>query len=310
MYFNSLCFIIFFYTFFFFLILGVSNIFAGFLGASMSGAMLGISTISMVNGGKGRVSSFVAAFLVMIIMFGAYSLLNYIPLGVLVGMLFVVVFRTFKWFTLTAILAELLPTKLREKFNIQNSRIELIDLSIIIIVTVLTVIYNLVIAAACGIVISGMAYTYKNSFGLEVKSEIREKGNKKIKVYIVEGPVFYASKKNFFKYFNIQNDPIYVQIDFANDQYMDYTFIEALNKLCKKYKDSGREIKIKKLRRTAQKTVEKFQKFVNNIEFAEEKIDLPGVPQFIEAHNKVLNEIKEEKREDSQIKEVVNICFL
>ena len=289
---------------------GVSNIFAGFLGASMSGAMLGISTISMVNGGKGRVSSFVAAFLVMIIMFGAYSLLNYIPLGVLVGMLFVVVYRTFKWFTLTAILAEITPSKLREKLNIQNSRIEHIDLSIIVIVTVLTVIYNLVIAAACGIVISGMAYTYKNSFGLEVKSEIREKGNKKIKVYIVEGPVFYASKKNFFKYFNIQDDPIHVQIDFANDLYMDYTFIEALNKLCKKYKDSGREIKIKKLRRTAQKTVEKFQKFVNNIEFAEEKIDLPGVPQFIEAHNKVLNEIKEEKREDSQIREVLIIFLL
>ena len=273
--------------------------------------MLGISTISMVNGGKGRVSSFVAALLVMIVMFGAYPLLNYIPLGVLVGMLFVVAIRLFKWFTISAIVAELLPTKLREKLKIQNSRIELVDLSIIIIVTVITVVYNLVIASAIGIVIAALSYAYKNSNSLEVKSEIREKGHKLIKVYIVEGPVFYGSKKRFFKYFQIKDDPQYVQIDFDNDLYMDYTFIEALNKLCKKYKDSGREIKIKKLRRTAQQTVEKFQKFVNNIEFIEEKIELPGVPQFIEAHNKVVNEIKENERkdDDSQITNV-SLFFL
>jgi len=277
----------------------------------MAGAMLGISTISMVNGGKGRVSSFVAALLVMIVMFGAYPLLNYIPLGVLVGMLFVVAIRLFKWFTISAIVAELLPTKLREKLKIQNSRIELVDLSIIIIVTVITVVYNLVIASAIGIVIAALSYAYKNSNSLEVKSEIREKGHKLIKVYIVEGPVFYGSKKRFFKYFQIKDDPQYVQIDFDNDLYMDYTFIEALNKLCKKYKDSGREIKIKKLRRTAQQTVEKFQKFVNNIEFIEEKIELPGVPQFIEAHNKVVNEIKENERkdDDSQITNV-SLFFL
>jgi len=37
-------------------------------------------------------------------------------------------------------------------------------------------------------IITGMAFVYKNSNGLE-----RE--NKKMKVYIVEEPVFYASKK-------------------------------------------------------------------------------------------------------------------
>ena len=267
--------------------------------------MLGISTINMVNGGKGRVSSFVAALLVMIIMFGAYPLLNYIPLGVLVGMLFVVVYRTFKWFTLTAIFAELVPDKYRAKLKIQQSRIEIFELATIIVVTVLTVVVNLLIASVVGIIIAGMIFAYKNSQHLTVKSEIRDKGNKKVKVYIVEGPVYYATKKTFFRFFDVNNDLQYVNIDFDNDLFMDYTFIEALNKLCKKYKDSGREIKVKKLRRTALQTVEKFHKFVNNIEFIEEKMEIPGVPHFIE-HNP-LNQAPHKKSEDFEIQAVSNI---
>jgi len=264
--------------------------------------MLGISTINMVNGGKGRVSSFVAALLVMIIMFGAYPLLNYIPLGVLVGMLFIVVIKTFKWFTITALIAEILPMNLRKKFKLHNTRMELLDLSVILIVTILTVVYNLVVSAAVGMIISGMAYVYKNSSVLDVKSEIRMRGNRTIKIYMVEGPVFYASKRKFFRYFKINDDPQVVQIDFDNDLFMDYTFIEALNKLCKKYKDSGREIKIKRLRRTAEQKVEKFQKFVNHIEFIEEKIELPGVPQFIES--KVMSDRRQPENNDSEIQDV------
>lgn len=284
---------------------GASNICSGFLGAGVGGALLGITTINCVNGGKGRVSSFVAAFLVMIIMFGAYPLLNFIPLGVLVGMLFVVVYRTFKWFTITAIVAELLPQKLREKFKIQHSRIQLLELSTIIVVTVLTVVLNLLIASAVGILLAGMAFAYRNSNSLWVKSEVLDKGNKKVKVYMVEGPVFYATKKTFLKLFDIDNDPPFVHIDFDNDLFMDYTFIEALNKLCKKYKDSGREIKIKKLKKTAQMTVEKFHKFVNNIEFIEEKITLPGVPQFLQTPVIPPLGVVEEKNEENIIKEVV-----
>lgn len=240
----------------------------------------------------------------MIIIFGAYPLLNYIPLGALVGMLFVVVYRTFKWFTLTAIIAELLPQKLREKFKIERSRVPLLELLAIVIVTVLTIVLNLLIASAVGILLAGMTFVYKNSNFLTIKSEILEKGEKKIKVYLVEGPVFYATKKSFLKLFDIDNDPPFVHIDFDNDLFMDYTFIEALNKLCKTYKDSGREIKIKKLKKTAQRTVEKFHKFVNNIEFIEEKINLLEVPNFIESP--VIFPLGEEQKNEQNInKEVI-----
>lgn len=238
-------------------------------------------------------------------MFGAYPLLNFVPLGVLVGMLFVVVYRTFRWFTITAIIAEVIPKKWREKLKIHTSRMEILDLLTIIIVTVLTVVMNLLIASVVGIIISGLAFAYRNSFTLEVKSEIRMKNSKKIKVYMVEGPVYYATKKTFFKFFDVHNDPTYVQIDFDHDLFMDYTFIEALNKLCKKYKDSGRDIKIKKLKRTAQKTVEKFHKFVNNIEFIEEKIDLPDVPEFIENDPMSPLERIEERPEEAEMKDVL-----
>lgn len=126
---------------------------------------------------------------------------------------------------------------------------------------------------------------------------------------MVEGPVYYATKKTFFKFFDVHNDPLYVQIDFDHDLFMDYTFIEALNKLCKKYKDSGRDIKIKKLKRTAQKTVEKFHKFVNNIEFIEEKIDLPDVPEFIENNPMSPLERIEERPEEGEMRDVLNSIY-
>ncbi len=191
--------------------------------AAVGGAMLGVSTINCVNGAKGKTSSFVGGFFVLIIMVGAYPVLNFIPLGVLVGMLIVVFYKTFKWFTLTAIIAELVPPSIRIKLKIHNRRIPKLELLIIIIVTVLTIVVNLLIATMVGILIAGMAFSYTNSSLLQVKIEIREKGNKKLKVYIVQGPVFYATKKDFFKLFDIDNDPLFVQIDFDHDLHIDWT---------------------------------------------------------------------------------------
>ena len=233
--------------------------------------MLGISTINFVNGGKGRVSSLTSALTVMIIIFGAYPLLNYIPLGVLVGILFVVVYKTFKWFTLTAIIAEILPTKLRLRWNLHKCRFEFVELVVIIVVTVLAIVLNLLMASIVGIIISGMAFAYNNSFTLKITSEIHEKQeNKTVKIYFVEGPAYYATKKSFLDYFDPKNDPNHVVIEFLNDVFMDYTFLEQLNKICKKYTELGKSVKIKKLKRKAELTVEKYSKFIKNIEFYEE----------------------------------------
>lgn len=76
---------------------------------------------------------------------------------------------------------EILPMNPRKNWNY-------ITLEWILIVTLLTVVNNLVVSSYCRMIITGMAFVYKNSNGLE-----RE--NKKMKVYIVEEPVFYASKK-------------------------------------------------------------------------------------------------------------------
>lgn len=178
-----------------FFALGASNLISGFLGASGGGAMLGISTINCVNGGKGRISSFISALLVMIFIFGAYPLLNYIPIGVLIGMMLIVIYRLFKWWTLKAMIAALMPQKLRDKIGFKY-KINRVEISIIVIVTIMTVTINLLIACLSGIIISGMFYAYLSSLKIEVKSELITKGEKTIKIYYVDAFILCSKIKN------------------------------------------------------------------------------------------------------------------
>lgn len=61
---------------------------------------IGLSTVNCLNGGKGRLGPCVTALGIMACVMGAYPLLNFIPVAALAGIMLVVVFHTFKWFTI------------------------------------------------------------------------------------------------------------------------------------------------------------------------------------------------------------------
>ena len=48
-------------------------------------AMIGLSTINVLNGGRGRMAPTVTALVVMASVMGAYPLLNFIPVAALAG---------------------------------------------------------------------------------------------------------------------------------------------------------------------------------------------------------------------------------
>lgn len=264
--------------------MGVGNIFCGLLGASGGSSMIGVTTVNCVGGSKGRISSILAAFATMVIILGAYPLLSFIPMGALIGMMIIVVYRTFKWFTLASFLACFLGNRIRNYFNFQV-KIERTDLLVIVVVTLLTVTTNLLVSCLVGICLSTLVFSNKNSKKMKVISRIvhLKKENyektKCVKIYTVSGPVFFGTKNEFVKQFDIIHDPEQIRVEFEDDSFFDFTVIEALNVLALRYKEMKKTFKVKKLKESLQ-LVEKAFKLVKNIEFVTgEEILIPNLPQ-------------------------------
>ena len=89
--------------------MGLGNIVSGLLGGMGGNAMIGLSTIACLNGGKGRVAPLTTALGIVITVSVAYEVLNFIPMAALAGIMIVVVLHTFKWFSLPMLVAAALP---------------------------------------------------------------------------------------------------------------------------------------------------------------------------------------------------------
>lgn len=299
--------------------LGVGNIVCGLMGASGGDAMIGVTTVNCVGGGKGRLSSFTAALMTMIIIMGAYPLLNFIPLGALIGMMAIVVYRTFRWFTLKGFLACFMPHQLREKLNFHN-KMDRYDLAVIVLVSILTVISSLLTACLIGIAIAALVFTTKISSQMKVNSRIitvdkKTSGRPKtIKIYSISGPVFFGTKLEFVRNFKVIEDPENVQIHFEEDAYFDYTILEALNVLSKRYKELNKKMKVRRLKES-QQLVEKAYNLVKNIEFTVgDEIPMDEVPHPITFagdidvkdvyHDKSDEEEEKEEKEEMEMDEM------
>ncbi len=192
--------------------LGIANIVSGLFGGMGGCAVLGQSLININNGARSYVSSFsAAAILLLFVLFGS-SLLELIPLGVLVGIMLVVVYKTFAW-------ESLVLHRYAEKF----------DIIVVVIVTALTMItHNLAIAVISGVLISTFKFTWDKS----KRIEINRVGNE-IKV---EGLLYFATTDNAKKQLRITNNTI---IDLSNAKVLDYTAADMLNNIIAKAAENG-----------------------------------------------------------------------
>merc|ERR1719482_2256787 len=106
--------------------------------------MIGLSTINCLNGGTGRLAPTATATMVMLMVAGAYEILNYIPVAALTGIMIVVVLHTFKWFSVRIVIAAFFPEPLRSKLD--KSGLDRAEVLVIAAVTLITITSNLVYA--------------------------------------------------------------------------------------------------------------------------------------------------------------------
>ena len=206
---------------------GVANTVTGFFGGMGGCAMIGQSMINVNSGGRGRLSGIAAAlFLLMFILF-ASGLIEMIPLAALTGVMFMVVIGTFEWSSFRII-----------------GKIPLSDAFILVLVSAVTVATDLAIAVVVGVIVSALVFAWQHAKHIKVTSYINEMEGK---VYELEGPLFFASVKNFQDLFDPKNDPDDVVVEFQNSRVYDHSAIEAIDMLAERYLNEEKRLHLRHL---------------------------------------------------------------
>jgi len=219
---------------------GLGNIINGFFGGMGGCAMIGQSIINIKSGGRGRLSGVTAALaLLFFILFGS-RYIEQIPIAALVGVMFMVVIGTFAWST----------------FRIWN-KVPKSDLMVIVLVTALTVLFDLAIAVFAGVIVSSLVFAWENAKRIRARKHIDEYG---VKHYEIYGPLFFGSIELFNSKFDIQNDPKEVIIDFKESRITDQSAIECINKLTERYLKNGKNIHLRHLSPDCIKLIKKAEK--------------------------------------------------
>ena len=205
--------------------LGVANTTSGLFGGMAGCAMIGQSVINFTSGGLGRLSSFTAAVLLIILVVSFSSVIAAIPVAVLVGIMFMVSIGTFEFSSIKRI--KYMPRS---------------DAFVLVVVTIITVFEDLAVAVIAGIIISALVFAWKHA---KIFANNHEENGKKI--YELDGPLFFGSVTSFNEQFDIEGDPEEVIIDFKNARVMDSSGTEAIDALTEKYKKAGKKLTIRHL---------------------------------------------------------------
>lgn len=206
---------------------GGANIVTGLFGGMGGCAMIGQSIINIKGGGRGRLSGIVAALALLGFILFASGLIERVPIAALVGVMFMVVVGTFAW----------------SSFRIMN-KIPKTDLFVLILVSLLTVLFDLAIAVISGVIVSAMVFTWENAKRIRARKRMKADGTK---VYEIWGPLFFGSITAFNDKFDVKNDPEKVEIDFVESRVSDHSAIEAVFNLVNKYEAEGKQVKLKHL---------------------------------------------------------------
>ena len=206
---------------------GSANIVTGLFGGMGGCAMIGQSIINIKGGGRGRLSGIVAAVMLLIFILFGSSYIEQVPIAALVGVMFMVVVGTFAW----------------SSFRIMN-KIPKADMFVLILVSLLTVVFDLAIAVIAGVIVSALVFSWENATRIRARKRFKEDGTK---IYEIWGPLFFGSITTFLEKFDVKNDPDSIEIDFVEYRISDHSALEAIFNLVEKYEAAGKIIHLKHL---------------------------------------------------------------
>lgn len=207
---------------------GAGNMLSGLFGGTGGCGMIGQTVININAGGRGRLSGIMMALTLLTFILFTDKYIEQVPIAALVGVMFMMVIETFAW----------------SSFRIIR-KIPKSDAFVLVIVSAVTVIYDLAIAVFVGVIISALVFAWENAKKIRARKRFSEDG--KTKTYEIWGPLFFGSILAFNDKFDVKNDPENVEIDFIESRISDHSALEAIFNLVNKYEAEGKTIKLKHL---------------------------------------------------------------
>jgi SulP family sulfate permease len=208
---------------------GTANVVTGFFGGMGGCAMIGQSMINVKSGGRTRIAGVAAALFLLLFILVASPLIEQIPLAALVGVMFMVVIGTFAWHSLTIL-----------------ARVPLNDAFVTLLVTVVTVAYDLATAVVVGVIVSALSYAWNNARRIHADVYVQDDGTK---VYRIQGPLFFGSTDGFMELFDTDRDPEEVVVDFADSRVVDQSALQAIEAVAARFEAAGKRLQLRHLSR-------------------------------------------------------------
>ena len=205
---------------------GLANTATGFIGGMAGCAMIGQSMINVKSGGRGRLSTFVAGVVLLILVVFLSDFVRIIPMPALVAIMIMVSIGTFSW------------------SSIRDLRAHPLSSSIVMMATVATVVWthNLATGVLVGVLLSGIFFAAKIAQLFRVTSTLSADGRQR--TYVVEGQLFYASVEDFMAAFDFREAVERVSIDLSGAHIWDISSVQALDMAVLKFRRDGADVQI------------------------------------------------------------------
>ena len=205
---------------------GIANTATGFIGGMAGCAMIGQSMINVKSGGRGRLSTFTAGFVLLILVVFLGKWVAQIPMPALVAIMIMVSIGTFSWSSL------------------KNLRTHPRSSSAVMLATVGVVVWthNLAIGVLVGVLLSGIFFAGKIAQLFRVSSSATADG--RVRTYVIEGQLFYGSVEDFMDAFDFREALDKVIIDVSRAHIWDISSVQALDMAVLKFRRDGAEVEI------------------------------------------------------------------
>lgn len=206
---------------------GIANIGVGFFGGMASCAMIGQSIINIKSGGRGRLSSFSAGVILLILILVLDDIVRQIPMAALVAVMIMVSIGTFSW------------------SSIKNLKVHNRTSSAVMFVTVGATVFshNLAIGVGAGVLLSALFFAYKVSQLMDIRSELN--AAKTERTYTIYGQIFFVSASRFMEAFDFKEVLERVVIDVSHSHLWDLSSIHALDRVVLKFRREGTEVELR-----------------------------------------------------------------
>ena len=202
--------------------------------------MIGQSVINVKSGGRGRLSTFTAGSVLIIMVVFLDQWLKQIPMAALVAVMIMVSIGTFSW------------------VSIRDLRRNPLSSNIVMAATVIVVVFthNLAIGVFVGVLLAALFFAHKIGRFMVVKNE--HESAKDTRTYRVIGQVFFASSEQFIAAFDFKEAVEHIVIDLSQAHFWDLTSVAALDKVVIKFRREGATVDIRGMNEATETVVDKF----------------------------------------------------